>query len=111
MTDFCLFTIEHSEARRIFIRGVADITEPIDDFDKIIKFYNGTILQHELPPNPYEKNSKDYKLFNELLETIQSNFEEIGSELVFAEEYNPNNELFNKFNNGKYDLNYEKVII
>lgn len=55
MTDYCLFTVELKGAKRIYIRGVADITEPIDDYDNIIEFYDGNQLKKELPSNPYEK--------------------------------------------------------
>ena len=109
MADYCLFTIEHLEARRIYIRGIADITEPIDEYNKIIRFYNGSQLQKELPSNPYKKGEKEYELFNELLEIIKSNFEDICEKLIFAEV----NEKFdtNTYLNQEYHLDKEKVII
>ena len=109
MTDYCLFTIEHVGARRIYIKGIADITEPIDDYDKIIKFYNGSKLQKQLPPNPYKKGEKEFELFNELLNIVESEFEEIGDELVFAEE----DEEFGacRYLDAKYNIDKEKVII
>lgn len=45
MTDYCLFTATHIAARRIYIRGIADITEPIDEYDKIIEYYDGNELK------------------------------------------------------------------
>ena len=106
MTEYCLFTIEHLDHKRIYVRGVADITEPIDDYDKIIKFYHGAELKSQLPVNPYRKGDKDYKLFEELLELIKSDFEEIGDELVFAEEFQTH-----KYLDKPYNLDTEKVII
>ena len=41
MTYYCLFTITHPNAERIYIRGVVDITQPIDEYEKIIEFYEG----------------------------------------------------------------------
>ena len=86
MTEYCMFTIEHSEARRIYVRGIADITEPIDDYHKVIKFSNGVKLQSRLPPNPYEAEAVEYELYEELIYEIKSNFDDLGDELVFAEE-------------------------
>ena len=106
MADLCLFTVEHLAARRIYIRGVADITEPIDEYDKIIKFYHGSELKSELPPNPYNKGEKDYELYNELLKLIKEEFEELGGELVFAGEFETCHYL-----DSKYILDKEKVII
>lgn len=107
MTDYCLFTIEHQEARQIYIRGIANITEPIEDYEEIIKFYNGSELQSELPPNPYQKGEKEYQLFNELLNYVESEFEEIGNELVFAKTENE----FCRFLGKNYYLEMEKVIV
>lgn len=109
LTDYCLFTVEHLKARRIYVRGVADITEPIDEYDKIIKFYNGSKLQSELPPNPYKKGEKEYTLFNELKELIQDNFEEIGDELVFAKVGEKLGAY--RYLDAKYHIDKEKVII
>ena len=109
MTDYCLFTVEHSKARRVYIRGIADISEPIDDYDKIIKFYNGSELQSEMPPNPFEEEAVEHKLYNELTSAIKSDFEDFGDELVFAEV----NEEFgtHRYLNAKYYIDKEKVII
>ena len=84
MTDYCLFTVTHIAARKIYIRGIADITEPIDEYDKIIEYYDGNELKKTLPSNPYSIGSEEHKLFEELLLSIESNFEEFGDELVFA---------------------------
>lgn len=105
MTDCCIFTIEHAKARRIYIRGVADITEPIDEFENIIRFYNGPELKRELPPNPYESGGEDYRLFEELLEMIRTQFEEIGEELIFADE----KERFLDYMDYDWNLTVQKV--
>ena len=110
MTDYCLFTIEHPSAKRIYIRGVADITEPIDEYNKIISFYHDSVLRKELPKNPFEVGSEDFNLFNELLTSIQTNFEELGDELVCAtdeEEY----EWANHKRYGDFNLDLQKVVI
>ena len=110
MTDYCLFTVEHPSAKRIYIRGIADITEPIDEYHKIISFYDGQVLQSELPENPFTDGSEEYNLFNELISAIKSNFEEFGDELIFAtneEEY----EWLNHKKYGLYNLDLQKVVI
>ena len=107
MTDYCLFTVEHGDARRIYIRGIADITEPIDDYDKIIEFYEGNELKNELPSNPYNKGEKDYELFEELLKLIRTQFEEFGDELVFASE----EEEYKKYVTYDWNLTTKKVTI
>ena len=107
MTDYCLFTIELKEARRIYIRGVADITEPIEEYKKIIQFYDGNTLSNELPKNPYEKDTKDYKLFNKLLYFLKTQFEDLGDELVFAEE----KETHHKYLTLEWNLTTQKVIV
>lgn len=109
MTDYCLFTIEHPKASRIYIRGIADITEPIDEYDKIVKF-NGTETS-ALPQNPYNKGDKDFDLFNELLSSIKIHFEDICDDLVFAKKYSHKNEWDNHHATDDYILNMEKVII
>lgn len=106
MADYCLFTIELVKARRIYVRGIADITEPIDEYDKTIKFYHGSELKSELPPNPYNKNEKDFELYEELLNTIKTDFEEIGDELVFAGIPN-----VSRYAGKDYQIDKEKVII
>ena len=106
MTEYCLFTIELTEARRIYIRGVADITEPIDEYDKIIKFYHGSELKSELPPNPFKKEEKEWNLFNELKNIIESDFENIGDEIVFA-----GLPEISRFVGKNYQIDKEKVII
>lgn len=107
MTDYCLFTVEHSEARRIYIRGIADISQPIDDYKKIIKFYNGSELQSELPSNPFEEDVVEHNLFEELTSELQDSFEELGDELVFAHE----KEEICKYLGTNYVLTKQKVII
>ena len=111
MTDYCLFTVEHPSARRIYIRGVADITEPIDEYNKIISFYDGSKLQSKLPKNPYEDGSEEQILFNELLSAIKSNFEDFGDELVFATEEDEEYEWLNHKKYGNYNLELHKVVI
>lgn len=54
MTDFCLFSITHPVAERIYIRGVMDMTEHIDEYDQIIEFYTGDELKNIPPSNTYE---------------------------------------------------------
>ena len=112
LTDYCLFTIEHSEARRVFIRGVADITEPIDDFDKIVWFREGNDLQHSLPSNPFNENEEDFELFNQLLECVKANFEDICQELVFAQTVEKADKIFdNHYKSENFIVEFEKVII
>lgn len=110
MPEYCLFTVEHPSAKRIYIRGIADITEPIDEYKKIILFYDGYVLQKELPENHFKYGSEEYKLFNELISAIKSNFDEFGDELIFAtdeEEY----EWLNHKKYGCYNLDLQKVVI
>ena len=107
MTDYCLFTVELKGARRIYIRGVANITEPVDEYEKIIEFYHGDELKKELPSNPYEPGSDDYKLFERLLEIIRTDFERFGDELVFAKE---KEETLN-YMGEDFILNIQKVTI
>lgn len=111
MTDYCLFTITHPNAERIYIRGIADITEPIDEYEKIIKFYDDFELKKDLPSNPYENGTEDYRLFEELLSAIWSNFEDIGDELVFAKTKQEEDEWSNHLHTEDYLLDMEKVII
>lgn len=89
---------------------MADITQPIDDYNKIIQF-DGS--ETSTPPkNPYNKGEKEFDLFNELVSAIEANFEEIGDELVFAEVHDGQNAAFN--NNSvseNYIIDMEKVII
>ena len=110
MTDYCLFTVEHSQARRVYIRGVADVTAPIEDYDKIIQFYHGSVLKSELPPNPFQKGTDEYSLYNELVTSIEEDFENFGDELVFV----TNDKNFEYLNHKRFDfytLDMEKVII
>ena len=110
--DMCLFTIEHPKARRIFIRGVADISKPIDDYDKIIKFKDGFKETSELPKNPYIEGETDYNLFEELKSSIATHFEEIGDELVFADEYDSKHSATNNHTStDEYIIEMEKVIL
>lgn len=112
LMDICMFTIEHPQARRIFIRGVADISKPIDDYSKIIKFKDGIEEKSELPKNPYDKGEPDYKLFEELQTAITNHFEEIGDELVFADEYGSENAVYNNHSRtSEYIIEMEKVIL
>ena len=112
MSNYCLFTIEHSEASRIYVRGVADITSPIDDFDKIVWFRNGSDLQHSLPTNPYREGEKDYDLYNDLLKCIKHNFEDICHELIFAiTNDEKTHEWENTYNIDNLHVDFEKVII
>ncbi|AMD17038.1 hypothetical protein TL18_02760 [Methanobrevibacter sp. YE315] len=112
MTDYCLFTITHPEAKRIYIRGIADITVPIDEYDKIIEFYEGNQLKKSLPSNPYNEGSKDYKLFEELLSAIKSNFEDIGDDLVFATQWDSKfHEWSNHSATEEYIIDMEKVTV
>ena len=104
---YCLFTVEHSEARRIYIRGVADVTEPIDDYDEIIRFYHGSELKAGLPPNPFEEEAVEHQLYEELTSELKSNFEELGDELVFSDE----KPEFCKYLGFKYFIEKQKVII
>lgn len=110
LTTYCFFTVEHSQAKRVYIRGVADITEPIDDYDKIIKFSHGHEMKSELPPNPFEKGTDEHSLYNELVSSIQSDFESFGDELVFVTD----DKKYEYLNHKRYDfynLDMEKVII
>lgn len=110
MTDYCLFTVEHSQAKRVYIRGVADVTPPIDDYDKIIRFYHGPELKSELPPNPFNEGTDEYSLYNELVTSIQEEFENFGDELVFV----TNDKQFEYMNHKRFEyyaLDMEKVII
>lgn len=109
MTDYCFFTIEHPKARRVYIRGVADITEPVDDYDKIVKF--GDYLSPELPSNPFKKGDKEYDLFEELKSSINEHFESICDELVFAKTNESAAEWENQSYTDYYNLEFEKVII
>ena len=111
MTDYCLFTIEHSDAKRIYVRGVADITEPIDDYDKIVWFRDGAELKSELPPNPYKRGEKEFDLYEDLLKSIKDNFELICDELVFAETKENETEWNNRHFNDNYYVEFEKVIV
>jgi hypothetical protein len=111
MTDYCLFTITHPNARRIYIRGIADITQPIDDYDKIIEFYDGAELKKALPSNPCKAGSEDHKLFDELLSAIESNFEDICDELVFAKTIKEADAWDNHFNGVEFVIEMEKVIV
>ena len=112
MTDYCLFTITHPDAQRIYIRGIADITQPIDDYDKIIEFYDGQELKKTLPSNPYKTESEDHRLFEELLSAIESNFEDIGDELVFAKTVEEQNLIFdNHFTSEEFLIEMEKVVV
>lgn len=108
--EYCLFTVEHPEARRVFIRGIADITQPLDDYDKIIKFYENNVLQHKPPKNPFEIDTIEHQLFDELLNFINSDFEHFGDELTDV----TNDERYLRYNqrqvgNLRYDLT--KVVI
>lgn len=109
MTDYCLFTIEHPKARRVFIRGVANITEPIDDYKKIVRF--GEYLTPHLPSNPFKKEEKEYELFEELLTSIKTYFEDICDELVFAKTNENAGEWENCSSTDNYYLEFEKVVI
>ena len=107
MTDYCLFTVEHSKARRIYIRGIADITQPIDDYDKIILFYHGSKLKPEIPPNPFEEEAVEQKLYDEMTNELNDSFEEFGDELVFSHE----EEETCRYLGTNYHITKEKVII
>lgn len=110
MADYCLFTVEHSQARRVYIRGVADVTPPIDDYDKIIKYYHGSELKSELPSNPFNEGTVEYSLYNELVTSIKEDFENFGDELVFV----TNDKNFEYLNHKRFDfytIDMEKVII
>lgn len=111
MTDYCLFTIEHSKASRVYVRGVADITEPIDDYDKIVWFRNGSELQHKIPSNPYKKGDNDFKLYEELVNCIKDNFEAICDELVFAKTNEIATEWENRYSHQNILVEFEKVIV
>ena len=113
MTDYCLFTITHPDAKRIYIRGVADITEPVDEYEKIIEFYDDNELKNSPPSNPYEVGSEDYKLFEELLSVLRKYLENIGDDLVFAASIDDERA---KWNNraewqGVYIIDMEKISI
>ena len=110
MAEYCFFTIEHPNARRVYIRGVVDITEPIGDYKEIIKF--GVYMSKELPANPFKKECEEYKMFEELKSSIISHFEEIGDELVFANENNSEYaDDYNHICTDNYVIDMEKVII
>ena len=111
MTDYCLFTIEHPKARRVFIRGVADITQPVDDYDKIIGFQDGSEMSSAIPQNPFKQGEKEFDLFNELVNAIKTYFEDIGDELVFAKTVEKAKEWENCSYTDDYTLYFEKVII
>ena len=110
MADYCLFTVEHSKAKRVYIRGVADVTEPIDDYDKIIQFYHGLELKSELPPNPFDKGTDEYSLYSELVSSIEEDFENFGDDLVFVTS-DKRYEYLNHKCNDYYNLDMEKVSI
>ncbi len=95
----------------IYVRGVADITPPIDEYEKIIEFYDENRLRNVLPKNPYENGSEDYKLFDELLNTIESRFEDIGDELVIAELKCKETEWDNKWADDDFILDMEKITV
>lgn len=110
MTDYCFFTIEHVEAKSVYIRGLMDITEPIDDFKEIIRF--GEDMSRNFPPNPFKKGEKEFKLYEELVSAIKADFDEICHELVFAktieeQDLRWDNHLINR----TYYIEYEKIII
>ena len=110
--ELCLFTIEHPKARRIYIRGVADITQPVDDYEKIIKFKDGVKVKSELPKNPYNEGELDYNLFEELKTSISNHFEDIGDELVFADQYDSEHSaITNHSLTDEYIIEMEKVIL
>lgn len=112
LMEICLFTIEHPKARRIYIKGVADISQPIDEYSKIIKFNDGVEKKSELPKNPYNKGESDYNLFEELKHTISNHLEEIGDELVFANEYDSkNSDFYNRIPKDEYVIELEKVVL
>ena len=110
MTDYCLFTVEHPQAKRVYIRGVADVTEPVDEYDRIIKYYHGSELKSELPPNPFDKGTDEYSLYNELVSSIKEDFENFADEIIFV----TNDREFEYLNNKRfefYTIDMEKVII
>ena len=112
MTNYCLFTITHPNAKRIYIRGVVDLTEPINEYEKIIEFYEGSDLKNSLPKNPYGKETEDYTLFKELLNSIESRFEDIGDELVFADFIDEEHqEWHNHFVDEDFIIDMEKITI
>ena len=110
MNAYCLFTVEHSKAKRIYIRGVADVTEPIGDYDKIIQFYYGSELKSELPPNPFEEGTDEHSLYSELVSSIEEDFENFAEDLVFVTS-DKRYECLNHRYNDYYNLDMEKVII
>ena len=110
MADYCLFTVEHSQAKRVYIRGVADVTEPIDEYGKIIKFYHGSELKSELPPNPFNEGTDEYSLYNELVSSIKEDFENFGDDLVFVTN-DSDFEFLNHRGYTDYTIDMEKVII
>ena len=107
MTEYCIFTVEHSKARRVFLRGVADITEPVDDYNKIILFYHGSELKAGIPPNPYEEEAVEHELYDELANELKNSFEAFGDELVFSFQ----EEEICKYIGTNYNITKQKVII
>ena len=110
MADYCFFTIEHIEAKSVYIRGLMDITEPIDDFKKVIRF--GDYMSKDIPSNPFKKGEKEFDLYEELVSAIKTNFDEICHELVFAKTIDEQDLRWDNHLTGEnYYAEYEKVII
>lgn len=108
--NYCLFTVEHSRAKRVYIRGMADVTEPIGDYGEIIRFYHGSELKSELPPNPFEKGTDEHSLYSELISSIEEDFENFGDDIVFVTDDN-DYVFLNHKTYEHYRIDMEKVII
>lgn len=87
-----------------------DITEPINEYEKVIEFYESNELKNALPLNPYDHGSEDNKLFKEPLSSIESNFEDICDEFVFAKTNHESDKRDNHLTTEEYILDFEKVI-
>lgn len=110
MKQYCFFTIEHIEAKSVYIRGLMDITEPIDDFKEIIRF--GSDMSGDIPQNPFKKGEKEFDLYEELVSALKTNFDEICHELVFAKTIEEQDLKWdNHYSIGNLVAEFEKVII
>ena len=110
MTDYCFFTIEHREAKSVYIRGLMDITKPIDDFKEIVRF--GEYMSKEIPRNPFKKGEKEFDLYEELVSCFKTNFEDICHELVFAKTIDGQDLRWdNRYTIENIVAEYEKVVI
>lgn len=72
MDKWVLFTVEHQDYSRIYLRGVGVLSDVSEELEHVLFHHDINTLDRKLPPNPYEKGTEDYNLFNELLNFIKS---------------------------------------